>query len=325
MRHRKKGGTTARRGQIQAQKLSPDQEEDLVNWILNEEAAGRALSKREVREFAQHVVSYSGRYEVIGQHWVNRFIERHESIKMKFSRTMEAIRNKETTEEKLRAFYDLLDSQIKTKGVGRARVFNVDEHGVAEGETKHGKVVWTSLSRFSTVSKSDSRTWVSIIETISATGQALTPVVILTGENLQGQWFPDDFPNWKYEAAESGWSNSWVFKKWFLEVFLPETAPPMSLWRILVLDGHKSHVTTDIMFLAWMNKVQLLYSPPHSSHITQPLDVGIFSPLQEYFHQQTAGFASFQARSPIQKQRFITAYKIAHSKALTVKNIRHPF
>ncbi|KAM5357059.1 hypothetical protein ACJZ2D_016657 [Fusarium nematophilum] len=101
-------------------------------------------------------------------------------------------------------FYDRLDTQIKKKGVGWTRIHNIDEHGVAEGETKAGKVVGTSLTSLSTVSESDSRTWVSIIEAIAANGDALTPVVIFTGLNLQGQWFPDLFPDWKYDCTESG-------------------------------------------------------------------------------------------------------------------------
>ena len=48
LRHRKKGGTNARDSQIKAQKLDCDQEQFLVNWILNEEAAGRGPTKKAI-------------------------------------------------------------------------------------------------------------------------------------------------------------------------------------------------------------------------------------------------------------------------------------
>lgn len=59
---------------------------------------------------------------------------------MKFLRSVEAIRTKSTTEDKLRDFYGRLDDQIKTKGIGPSRIHNIDKHGLAKGETKHGKV-----------------------------------------------------------------------------------------------------------------------------------------------------------------------------------------
>ncbi|UPL00235.1 hypothetical protein LCI18_011169 [Fusarium solani-melongenae] len=262
LRNRKKGGTNARDAQIPAQKLDLDQERNLVNWILNEEAAGRGQSRGNIRMFADLILKHDRRDEHVGKNWVDRFIARHEDIKMKPSRSTDAIRVNETTEESLQRFFRLLDT---------------------------------------------------------------TPAVIFTGQNLQGQWSDPPWPDWKYDYTSTGWSNSLIFRKWFVEVFLPETEPPPGKWRLLILDGHSSHVTVEIIFLAWLNKVQLLYLPAHSSHMTQPLDVGIFAILKRFFHQETAKYATFAARSPIQKRRFIHSYEIARKKALTERNIRHSF
>ncbi|KAK5989582.1 MFS-type transporter clz9 [Cladobotryum mycophilum] len=79
------------------------------------------------------------------------------------------------------------------------------------------------------------------------------------------------------------------------------------------------------MYLAWINRIQLLYLPAHSSHITQPLDVGVFSPLKTYFRQNTQGFASFETSAPVQKQRFLQAYFQASNKAFSKINIKSGF
>jgi len=63
----------------------------------------------------------------------------------------------------------------------------------------------------------------------------------------------------------------------------------------------------------------------HSSHKTQPLDVGLFPPTKEYYSQYIRGFSSFSASAPIQKQRFLTAYAKATEKAFTPLNIRRGF
>ena len=225
---------------------------------------------------------------------------------MKLSRPVEAVRTRETSEDVLRGFYGLLARQIDQKKILPSTLHNIDEHGLAEGEKKHGKVYESSYTRFSVVSESDSRTWVSILECISAAGTLIKPLVIFTGENLQGQWFDDPpYPNWLFECSQKGWSTSHIFFLWFRDNFIPNTRPRSGQWRILILDNHTTHITVEVMFLAWLNKIQLLYLPKHSSHITQPLDVGIFSILKEGCHQETSRFASFEARSPIQKRRFI--------------------
>jgi 4-hydroxybenzoate polyprenyltransferase len=326
LRGRQDGATTNREAKIPTQRLSPIQEEDLVNWILDEEAVGRAPTLLRIRRFAEQICKFSGDDDPLSRGWVYRFISRHECIKTKLARSLETKRAKGTTKEELDVFYNRLGTQITEKDVHPADILNVDETGVAEGETEAGRVVGTALTRFSYVAENDSRTWVSILEAASATGRRLRPVVVFTGKTLQGQWFErDKIPDWGFDCSPTGWSNSRIFENWFIDVFLPETDPGEGRWRILILDGHSSHVTIPFMFLAWLNKVQLIYLPPHTSHLTQPLDVGVFAALKKYFHQETDKFADLEARSPIQKQHFIEAYKIASDKAFTSNNIRGGF
>lgn len=52
LRHRNKGGTTARRAKEKNQKLTKKEEEGLISWIENEEAAGWAPTKKDTHTFA---------------------------------------------------------------------------------------------------------------------------------------------------------------------------------------------------------------------------------------------------------------------------------
>ncbi|KJZ70572.1 hypothetical protein HIM_10040 [Hirsutella minnesotensis 3608] len=326
LRRRLQGGTTNRDSKENSQRLSQRQEQELINWILAEEAAGRPPSKRNVQAFAQLIAVLGSDDRPIGHNWVNRFIARHEEIKTKVSRGVPSVRTLHSTEEAFRDFYERLDREIKTKSVGSNRIYNIDETGIAEGETQAGKVVGSSLTKHSTKTTGSSREWASILECVSATGRRLTPVVVLTGTNLQGQWFPENFPSWKYDCNPSGWSNGEIALKWLEEVFLPETKPEIpSLWRILVLDGASSHVTIDFMHTAWKHHVQLLFLPAHSSHITQPLDVGVFSPLNTFYRQQFAGLVDFSINAPRQKQRFLRAYAAGSEEAFSKTNIQAGF
>ncbi|KAJ3454606.1 hypothetical protein MRS44_013206 [Fusarium solani] len=327
LRSRLQGCTNIHKAMEPFQRLSKEQEEDLVRWILQEEATGRAPSKAHIQGFAQLVVSVAGEEEPIGHNWVDRFLDRHEDVKMKLSRSIEACRTYSTTKEKLEEHIDRVSYGVQSLGIQNDNTYNVDEHGLAEGETRAGRVCGSTLTRYSIVTDSDSRTWATILECISAAGVRLTPALILTGTNLQGQWFPgENTPNWFFDCSPTGWSNIVIFRKWFTEIFLQETRPKdTTAWRMLILDGHRTHITIEIMYMAWVNKVQLIYLPAHSSHISQPLDVGLFSPVKSYFRRATRDFASFNTTAPIQKQRFIEAYKQASDQAFTSRNIRSGF
>jgi hypothetical protein len=79
------------------------------------------------------------------------------------------------------------------------------------------------------------------------------------------------------------------------------------------------------MWECFKNRVHLRYLPPHSSHKTQPLDVGIFGPVKKYYSEEIKEFASFDTSAPIQKRRFLRAYRNATEKAFTPHNIRQGF
>ncbi|RYC78685.1 hypothetical protein BFJ63_vAg18440 [Fusarium oxysporum f. sp. narcissi] len=306
--------------------LTLKQEEDLVNYIIEREQAFQPLTRREIHDFAQALSSVNGEICYLGKNWVDRFFTRHPSIEMKPSRVIDSARKRCVTKESLSEYYDGLNWVITDKKITRPYMYNVDETGVQIGETNGGIVAGTVLTSAAERIKSDNSTWASVVESVCADGRRLTPCVVFTGENLQGQWFPKVFPHWKYASSTTGWSNADIFVKWFMQVFIPETQPSdPSQWRLLVLDQHKSHITAELTKKAWLHKTWLSWLPSHSSHITQPLDVTVFGPLKTYYRQLTRSWASYEATSPHQQQLFLQAYEQASLKAVTRRNILSGF
>lgn len=64
-----------------------------------------------------------------------------------------------------------------------------------------------------------------------------------------------------------------MFKKLFLKS-IPPARP------VLLIVGHKTHVTTDVIETAAANKVLIFCIPAHSSHLVHPLDLSLFGPLK---------------------------------------------
>ena len=51
---------------------------------------------------------------------------------------------------------------------------------------------------------------------------------------------------------------------------------PPSRPILLVLDGHGSHVSIDVIEYTRSNEIYLICLPSHTSHTLQPLDGGVF-------------------------------------------------
>ena len=105
-------------------------------------------------------------------------------------------------------------------------------------------------------------------------------------------------------------------------VYLPETAPLDGSWRMLILDGHSSHISLDFLWACKQNKVYLLFLPPHSSHVLQPLDLSVFSVVKRFYRQQIQALSYLNDAAPVKKERFITAYYHARERAITERVIR---
>jgi hypothetical protein len=50
--------------------------------------------------------------------------------------------------------------------------------------------------------------------------------------------------------------------------------------RLLLLDGYGSHLTVRFIAFCLDKNIDLVCLLPHTSHLLQPLDIGVFSPLK---------------------------------------------
>ena len=88
------------------------------------------------------------------------------------------------------------------------------------------------------------------------------------------------------------------------------------------MDGHGSHETTDFIYLYYQYNVYLLFLPPYTSHVLQPLDLSVFSSLKSYYRTAVSHLALLTDSSPIGKQNFLACYSKARKEALSTKIIK---
>ncbi len=137
---------------------------------------------------------------------------------------------------------------------------------------------------------------VTLMPVVSGAGQVFTPAVVLPGveakyRKLRGGGFqtPANFlpeSNYLFYRKIAGMDGE-LFYSWALN-FTEETA---FLRRggqklLLVFDGYAGHLTFRTLNHLKTNGIIVAGLPAHTSHVLQPLDVGVFGPLKEKFRQQ---------------------------------------
>ena len=131
--------------------------------------------------------------------------------------------------------------------------------------------------------------WVSVIECICADGTSIALYVIFKGESLNTKWILENIMNtWRFAANNNGWTSHLHSMEWVQRKFEPETQEKAAgRPRVLICDGHDSHVTGDLIEHCMSHNIKLLILSLHSTHFTQPLDIGIFSPFKEFLAQDS--------------------------------------
>lgn len=310
-----------------SQRLSVNQEDVLKDWILFQGSLGDAPSHQQIKELAQRILTERGDDQKIGKRWVRHFITRHPILKTQRPRRIDSARIKAATAEVIRPWFNYLCIPA-VQAIPPEYRWNMDEAGLMEGLGSNGYIVGNSRRRAITAKKPDSRTWITFVECISATGVYLPPVVIYKGKTVQQQWYPKalgSYKDWHFATSEKGWTNDEIGLEWLVKKFLPLTTPSdPEQRRLLILDGHHSHTTHEFMWQCYRNKVQVLYLPAHCSHVLQPLDLAIFSSLKNRYrdllnNRQSEGL---EESSVIGKRLFLECYRLARVEALSERNIR---
>jgi len=129
----------------------------------------------------------------------------------------------------------------------------------------------------------------TILSCVSATGFVVPPMMMIYPRKT---CVPDKlkegaFSNTLFKNSESGWINSELFVSWFA-FFLKSIPPTCNI--LLVQDGHSSHVSIELIEMARENGVCLLCLPAHTSHILQPLDVGVFKSFKSSFNKACGNY-----------------------------------
>jgi hypothetical protein len=132
------------------------------------------------------------------------------------------------------------------------------------------------------------RKWATAIVCINGEGWSVPPFLVVQGANHLANWYNEsELPHdWPIKPTNNGWTKNETGLEWLKHFDKHTTARALGPYRMLVLDRHESHESVVFQEYCKSNNIITLGLPAHSSHITQPLDVGCFSVLKRAYSQQ---------------------------------------
>ena len=334
-RHR---GVTTSRAAINnnKRKLDLQQEQELVQYIKRLIERHIPPTRQMIQNFASAIVQ-----EPVGDSWVTRFINRY-SIQLisRWTVGMDSNRHKADSEDKYKLYFKLLHSKIKEYNIEPRHTYNMDKKGFLIGITSRSKRVfsrriWEKKEVRASV-QDGNRTWITVLACICADGSSLPPSLIYEAANksIRLDWV-EGIKAGEHEvfitSSPSGWTNNDVGLAWLEQVFDRYTSEKAQkarrAYRLLIVDGHGSHVTMDFIDYCDQNKILLAILPPHSTHTLQPLDVSMFKPLSTAYAVELSNYLhTSQGLVPIKKgdffQLFWTAWETSFKESTILTSFK---
>ena len=306
-----------------AKYLTLSEESELSRFLSRCCQIGYARSKLEVLALVQRILYSKGMKVNLSHGWWDSFRKRHPEFVLRVPAPVSQTRSKATDPDVFSRYFDLLEDTIKENGLhGKpGQMFNMDESGMPL-DPESPKLVFKKGCRASSVSTGE-KTQITVVACASAAGFALPPMVIWDCQTLSPELTIGEVPGTIYGLSKKGWIDCELFDAWFINHFLryAPTARPV----LLMLDGHSSHYCPDTIRLAAKHQVILFALPPNTTHISQPLDKGCFSPLKEAWKQVCHNFLTANPGMVVTRYQFSRLFSQAWMRSMTISNITSGF
>ena len=315
-------------------KLTDTEELTLVNWILSMDERGLPVRTTSIRDMANLLLqkrtvtdASDSRTRTVGKQWPYNFVRRHDSLRTRYNRKYDYKRALCEDPTAIRDWFRLVRNTIAKYGIEDADIYNFDETGFQMGVISTAKVVTASDRALRPVTiQPGNREWVTAIECISSDGWSLPPMIILKGKTHISSWYLDTLPHdWTIAVSDNGWTTDQLGLTWLTDVFERHTKDRTTgVYRLLILDGHGSHVTPEFDLFCKDRHIITLCMPPHSSHLLQPLDVSCFAVLKRSYGRQIEDLMRVGVNH-IDKSDFLPAYCTARTESITSNTVRSGF
>ena len=303
--------------------LTLEEEQELVDYLITCSDIGYPKRRDEVIGIVRKTLQ-NKRGNLVekfnGKGWWLRFMERWPKLALRKGDALAQPRANAVTETNVHQYYSPLEKTMQENDILNcpSRVYNMDESGMPL-DHKPPKVVVPKGTKKVHCRTSGNKAQITILACGNAAGYVIPPMVIFEGKRLNPEWTKGEVPNTLYGMSEKGWTDMELFHYWMTNLFIPNIPPARPV--LLLLDGHSSHYEPDTIRIAQNEGIVVLCLPPHTTHVSQPLDVSFFRPLKAYWSDACHKYMQDNPGRVVTKYQFSALFSQAWYKAIKPDNI----
>jgi len=329
LQNRRDGKPARRDTSANSKKLTQSEEEAIVQYVI--ELSARAFPPRlcGVEDMANQLLRERDAPPV-GKLWAHRFVKRQPEIRTRYTRRYDYQRAKCEDPKIIGEWFALVQNTKAKYGILDEDIHNFDETGFVMGMIFPGMVVTTSDGRGKAkLAQPGNREWATVIQGVCAQGWAIPPFIILAAQYHLANWYTEcNLPaDWRIATTKNGWTTNAVGLDWIKHFDRHTASRTKGVYRLLILDGHESHHSTEFELYCQHHKIiTLLCMPPHS-HRLQALDVGCFGPLKQAYGRQVALLRTEvsllrKANEALSKRRRAKKTRVQLGGSITVQEVQ---
>jgi hypothetical protein len=326
LHHRMNGRVTKAEKRNGRHQVTPTEEETLVQYVLDLDSRGFPPRLSAVEDMA-NLLRATRHEKPVGTLWAHRFVRRRPELKTRFSRAYDFQRALCEDPELINAWFRLVANMRAKYGILDEDFYNFDETGFMMGVICSSMVVTRADRRGRGKQlQPGNREWATAIECICSDGFVLPPFLIVQGVHHLAPWYAGTNlpPSWVVKTSPNGWTDNATAMDWIQHFDQHTGVRRKGVYRMIVLDGHESHISAQFDQFCKEKNIITLCLPAHSSHLTQPCDVGCFSVLKRSYGKELEHFIKTHINH-ITKPEFFIAFKAAHFATMTPGNIKAGF
>lgn len=330
LRARLQGRQSRTQRPITTKRLDDSQEAALIRWIerldiLHVPPTARmveANANAMIRRTAEAAGDIPG---PVNKMWVYHFVKNRLPEGLHWVKQKPADQDRITGEDIsiLTAFYDRLEPLVSR--LSPSNIYNFDETGFTLGQGKPQKVISRNPQRTRMLS-SERGELLTGIECVAANGWVMEPYFVAQGEVHLERWYEGGTlsDESRIAVSSSGYSNDSLAIDW-LQFFQKHTQNrARGQQRLLLFDGHGSHLTWQFLYLCEQWNIIACVFPPHTTHLIQPLDGSPFRALKDRFREKNNMMAQWRGDAE-DKSFFFREITRIRQEAMKSRTIRKAF
>lgn len=269
--------------------LTSEEEDEIAQWIIHRAKIGCPATKNELFDHVQEYLQKINRPNKFKDNkparaWFDAFKVRHPEITIRKAQALEACRES-VTEEDLRGWFKDVKTYLESKNlidIDPSRVWNCDETSLQLNPKPRQVLAEKGAATvYQTIDGSDKENY-SVLFMYAADGTRAPPIILYKAKSRVPNKVVQKLPQgWSIGLSENGFMQRENFYEYITNIWYPFLLKlKVQFPVVLFTDGHISHITIPLVSFCRQKSIEIVILYPHSTHITQPLDIAYFAPLK---------------------------------------------